>query len=206
MGDTAVASTEASYAEELVLAIGTGDEAKEGEFYERFYPTLLRYLSGQVSDVSRAEDFAHDTLIKVLIRLRERSLEQPAYLPRFVRQTARYSVLEWQRRKTNQFELRESLDETSSAELDNDSRLARSELHVEIRALINQLKMPRDREVLLRFYFYEQSKKVICEALELDAAHFDRVISRARRRLAAVIAEADGSVAEYKKLLMDQYS
>ena len=48
---------------------------------------------------------------------------------------------------------------------------------------IDGLNLERDRQILLRFYMQEQTKDEICDALLLDKDHFDRVISRARKRL-----------------------
>jgi RNA polymerase sigma-70 factor (ECF subfamily) len=48
---------------------------------------------------------------------------------------------------------------------------------------MEQLAQPRDREILHRFYLLEEDKSVICSALDLSAAHFDRVLYRAKQRM-----------------------
>jgi len=55
--------------------------------------------------------------------------------------------------------------------------------------LIEQMKVPRDREILYRFYVRDQGKPLICDALDLSNAHFDRVINRARNRFRALVEQ-----------------
>jgi RNA polymerase sigma-70 factor (ECF subfamily) len=53
------------------------------------------------------------------------------------------------------------------------------------------LPVPRDREVIKRFYLDEETKDAICQSLGLSPIHFDRVIFRARQRMRALM-EAKG--------------
>ncbi len=50
---------------------------------------------------------------------------------------------------------------------------------------IGRLSRPRDRALLTRLALCEQDKASICDALELSARHYDRVLSRALERLTA---------------------
>lgn len=169
--------------EQLAHAIGQGDKKMEGEFYRRYYPSTLRLLSGFTTDKARAEDITHDALIKVLLRLRNNTLDQPKYLTRFVHQTAKYSMLDWVRCRRNQVELHESVDDLEPGGTDSLQQITNDEELARVRKLVEGLRVERDRDILLRFYFYDEPKPVICEALDLSAGHFDRVISRARSRL-----------------------
>jgi len=45
------------------------------------------------------------------------------------------------------------------------------------------MKTERDRDILQRHYLGDEDKGLICEALELTSAHFDRVLCRARQCL-----------------------
>ena len=51
-----------------------------------------------------------------------------------------------------------------------------------VRGLLDEMRTPRDREILLRFYVWEQDKLIVCQAMELSGDQFDRVVSRARQR------------------------
>jgi RNA polymerase sigma-70 factor (ECF subfamily) len=48
--------------------------------------------------------------------------------------------------------------------------------------LLAELNVPRDRDVLLRYYIAEEGSAEICDDLGIDGDHFYRVLSRARQR------------------------
>ena len=50
------------------------------------------------------------------------------------------------------------------------------------RQILAELTVPRDREVLVRYYLAEEDSTRICEDLELTPEHFHRVLHRARQR------------------------
>jgi DNA-directed RNA polymerase specialized sigma24 family protein len=41
----------------------------------------------------------------------------------------------------------------------------------------------RDRDVVMRFYLYDEDKELICRDFGLSSASFNKIISRARQRL-----------------------
>lgn len=58
---------------------------------------------------------------------------------------------------------------------------------LQVRRILQELRTPRDREILTRFYLQDQDKDAICRDLSLDADQFDRVLHRARGRLKELI-------------------
>ena len=98
--------------------------------------------------------------------------------------------MEWRRLKANQEELKPSFDDAHSVTVEHDRRLARDEQLGRVKKYIKRLPVTRDREVLLRTYYYDECKTSICEALDLDAKHFDRILSRAKKRLGASLIES----------------
>ena len=172
---------------DLVLRIREGDTAAESILYKRYRSGLVLMLNQRTRDFQRAEDLVQDTLLTVITRLRERGIDNPAGLAGFIQQTAKYTFIGWLRRAGNQVELRDSFeDQTTEAEsaVDNISLDRRRSA---VRSLIDKMKVPRDREILHRYYVREQSKPVICEALNLSMPHFDRVINRARNRFKQLV-------------------
>jgi RNA polymerase sigma-70 factor (ECF subfamily) len=57
-----------------------------------------------------------------------------------------------------------------------------------VRESILSLKNSRDKEILYRYYINEHDKDEICQHLDIDFRHFDKVISRARSRLREAIS------------------
>jgi RNA polymerase sigma-70 factor (ECF subfamily) len=60
---------------------------------------------------------------------------------------------------------------------------------LQVRRILQELRTPRDREILTRFYLQDQDKDVICRDLSLDTDQFDRVLHRARGRLKELIEQ-----------------
>lgn len=174
---------------ELVAGIQAGDSACEDELYKRFKPGLSVMLDQRSGDASRAEDLAHDTLLTVLLRLRTKGIEQPDKLTSFVYQTAKFVFLSWHRKsatKTERYSI--DIDEVGDGNNPESIRIRAQQIEA-TRMLISELRMDRDKEVLTRFYIKDQPKQEICDALELEFAHFDRIIHRARNRFKTLMEE-----------------
>lgn len=71
-----------------------------------------------------------------------------------------------------------------------------------VRALLEQLSSPRDRQVLVRHYLDERDRDEICLELNLTAAQFARVVHRARLRLRQVAEQAGYRSADLLTILM----
>lgn len=171
----------------LVEGIRRGDLASESTFVKKYRQGLVVMLEQRTGDRARAEDLAHDTLMTVLSKLRESEVDDPDLLTRYVYQTAKYIHIGWQRKKTNQVELKESLDNEMARQSSQETRLLRQQQLESAKRLINEMPVERDRQILLRFYVHEQPKPLVCEALDLSSQHFDRVLNRARKRFKALV-------------------
>jgi RNA polymerase sigma-70 factor (ECF subfamily) len=167
---------------ELVKLVAAGSQKAEAMLYSRFQKSLLIMLEQRTKDVARAEDLTQDTLLTVIRRLKEGGIDYPERLTSFVHQTAKYTFIGWVRKLSNQTELRESVDDVSEDRPTIDESLVVEQRRACVRKIIAEMKVPRDREILYRVYVWEQSKPLVCEALELSPQHYDRVVSRARNR------------------------
>ena len=56
-------------------------------------------------------------------------------------------------------------------------------IRVMLEGALDDLAVPRDRDILRQFFLEEHSKDEICARMDLSAAHFDRVIFRAKQRM-----------------------
>ncbi len=166
----------------IVAKIRRGDRPMEAVFFQRYYAGVKRHLARYIHNTSHAEDIAHDALLTVLLRLRNKSIEQPQFLDRFVYQTAKFSYYSWLRRPANQPGLFEPLAEHQDP-MDTEQQSLRAEQRRLLLVLIGTLRVERDREILRRAYIHDETKLATCEALALTTSHFDRIIFRARERL-----------------------
>lgn len=178
--------------EELVRKIREGDPISEELLYKKFFSGLVLMLERRTGDRARAEDLAQDTMVTVLHKLRSEGINHPERLSSYIHQTGKYQFIGWLRKAANKTELipdyEDRTDDADTVEQGLDKERAREQ----VRKIISQMKVARDRELLYRFYVRDQSKPVICEALDLTPTHFDRVINRARNRFRdAFLKEAE---------------
>ncbi|MFT4713507.1 MAG: RNA polymerase sigma-70 factor (ECF subfamily) [Candidatus Azotimanducaceae bacterium] len=179
--------------EELVRRVRAGDKSAETAIYNQYRAGLLIMLEQRTRDRARAEDLVHDTMIIVINRLRTDGIEQPELLKRFVQQTAKFTFIGWVRKAVNQTELRESVDDVPEEDLPEQlDHIEQERTREAVRLMIAQMKVPRDREILYRYYVRDQGKPLVCDALDLSSAHFDRVINRARNRFRKLIGQEFG--------------
>ncbi len=56
-----------------------------------------------------------------------------------------------------------------------------------VRQLLQEMRLPRDREILVRVYLYDQDKETVCRELGIGEEHYKRVLHRARGRFADLL-------------------
>ena len=185
------ASLDAAAAVELVRRIENGEESAETELVERSSRTL-RFLARRFArDEADAEDLYQETLMLALEKIRHREIREPERLAGFLRALAKNLATQKYRRHSytaekSAAELPEAPDERLPDPLGD--LMARERSRV-TRLLLDEMTVPRDRDVLLRYYLAEEKSSRICEDLGIDADHFYRVLSRARQRYRQIFEE-----------------
>lgn len=175
---------------ELAMAIAGGCPAAETELVRRYRQQLIGRLMPETKDRARAEDLAHEALLIVLMKLRGEGIREPARLSGYVHRTGYLVFLSWLRKKSNQFEFRESFDDQVGDSPALEDALEAEQDGKRLRAVIASLPVERDRDILT-WFLADHPKDIACEAFGLSSAHYDRVISRARSRVVATgFAEA----------------
>ncbi len=172
----------------LVSRIETGDGIAETELVEQFGPTIRPILIKRTGNVQLANDLCQDTFIVTLRKLRAGELRKPQCLSAFIRQTAVNICTDHYRKERRYIHQDDRAISRHHSHRDNkakgiDSKTTRAVLET----TLDQLTMSRDRKILRRFYLADQDKARICGDLGLSAAHFDRVLYRARQRLRVLI-------------------
>jgi RNA polymerase sigma-70 factor (ECF subfamily) len=173
----------------IVERIAAGDAHAEAELVRRYSRAMMTMLEHRTGDVQRAEDVHQDTFCIVLERLRSTGIDEPARIAAFIHRTALNVLIgdyrkESRRRTSADTELvQRQLDESS----DQLGELIKRESSHAIRETLLELNNERDKELLYRFYILQEEKLTICKILALSAEHFDRVISRARKRFRQLV-------------------
>ena len=193
MNETDHIAQEREAAISLARRVLDGDVSAEGEMIERYSRGLRFMLRRRTRDPDHAEDLLQETWLVALNKIRTKGLEDPArlagYLAGIARNLAIGEVRKAARQKTSaNSELVERIPDDS----DNPYRkVSRAEICNHVRDLINGLSTERDREILNRYYVFEEDKPKICEQLGVDSTHFNRVLFRARQRLKSAIEASD---------------
>jgi len=193
MGENKVPS-EASVSESLVERILSGDTNAEEEMVKRYQKGLGVMLFNRSSDRSLAEDIAQETWVLVLNKLRGNELRDRRRLAAFIIQIAKNQLIMRQRSSKNH----ESVNEEEGSYLSDpkpspEQALGRAQLGQSVSAMLDELKVDRDREILRRFYLVGDEKDQLCEEFDLTPAHFDRVLYRARERFKSLWEESIGN-------------
>ena len=172
---------------ELVESIRAGDQDAMSRLYSTFGRGVRYYLSRQLG-AQEIEDKVHDTFLVVLGAIQRGELREPERLMGFVRTVVRRLVathidrlVEERRERTDLEDGYAMADERSDPEKDAEQRQ-----RVEIMEQVLHTISRRDREILTRFYLYEQSQEQICREMGLNDTQFRLLKSRAKQRFAEI--------------------
>jgi RNA polymerase sigma-70 factor (ECF subfamily) len=174
---------------DLVARIAAGDRDAELEFVRRFEAgvrVLMRRHCRPADPI--VDDLVQEVLAGVIERLRAGAVHDAGTLPAYLQATIVYTAsAEYRRRHP-------TLPVETIADLpDSDSPVAHADaaqLAALLRAVLAELPVARDREILTRFYLNQDDKDVVCRDLCIDPSHFHRVVFRARERFRTLLEHA----------------
>ena len=175
--------------EELVAKIRSSNIEAETELVDRFSRGLMILLARIAP--RNAEDLHQETFQVTLERLRQRGIDEPSKIDRFIlgvaRKLAASSRRNALRAKTiDNPELVQAIKDEGPGPLQRITAARNTQC---IRQLLSEMKTERDREILYRFYVKGNSKAQICAQLNLDPIQFNRVLHRARTRFKALVLD-----------------
>lgn len=170
---------------ELVESIRAGDQDAMSRLYATFGRGVRFYLSRQLG-AQEIEDKVHDTFLVVLGAIQRGELREPERLMGFVRTVVRRLVathidrmVEERRERMDLEDGYATADDRADPEKDAERRQK-----VEIMEQVLHAISRRDREILTRFYLFEQSQEQICREMGLNDTQFRLLKSRAKQRFA----------------------
>lgn len=174
---------------ELVIRIGVGDTSAETELVNKYWKSLYFILNRRCSDPQLASDIAQDAFIVVITKARNGEINTPDAIAGFIRQTGVNLLIAHFRKETRR--ATEAHGEVSFEIPDDKTNVeraveSRDSLNL-VQQMIGEMRVERDKDLLLSYYANEEEKVSICKRLDLTSAHFDRVLFRARSRLKQLI-------------------
>lgn len=168
---------------ELVSRIQAGDEEAMTELYRLFSRGIRFYLYRQLGP-QELDDRVHDAFLIVVQAIQHGDLRDPERLMGFVRTVVRRQVAAHIEKAVHT--RKEQVDLEGGVRLvDRSATPEEGVMHRQKAEIVRQVLeglSERDREILTRFYLYEQSQEQICEQMHLSETQFRLLKYRAKAR------------------------
>ena len=176
----------------IVRGIRDNEESAAEELVTRYSRGLRYLLTRKSGDEERARDLLQDTFLIAIEKIRQGKVDNPERLAGYLRGIAEKVALGAGRKKNREPFL---IDSDAVAAIPADDvrpfqSISSEQTQAAVRTLLDEMVVPRDRELLTRYYLYDQDKPEICRALGLDSLHFNRVLHRAKGRFRKIIEES----------------
>ena len=167
----------------LVARIRNGDPDAMDELYQVFGRGVRLYLCRQLG-FQEVDDKVHDTFLIVVQAIQNGDLREPGRLMGFVRTVARRLVAghidQMVHKRREDVAVESGIILSDQGITPEQTAIEREKVDVMLQVLRDM--SPRDRDVLTRFYLYENSQEQICREMKLTATQFRLLKSRAKAR------------------------
>jgi RNA polymerase sigma-70 factor (ECF subfamily) len=183
---------EAQISADLVRRIGQGDRRAEEELVRRYQRGLIYLLKRRTRDPQLALDLTQETFRISIEKLRKSPIEQVERVGAFLRGTALNLVIADVRKHSRRATTADSdaVDAAADDVAGPFDQVSAEQVQRLVRKLLDELPVPRDREILVKTYLQDEDKSAICEALGVDSAHYNRVLFRAKERFRELLTTA----------------
>lgn len=173
--------------EMLVRAVLAGQNAAYGKLYDRYAPLVRAICYDGAQNLADAQDLAQDVFLRAYDRLGQ--LREPALFGRWVVAIARFRCKEWKRTELRRQRKHSELNDAKSPVVchSNDGQI--DSLQEKIAELPE-----KERLVLHTFYLQGSSADNSSKILGLSRSGFYRVLERARKQLALLLAQEQQDV------------
>ncbi len=167
---------------DIVERIRSGDQSGVKELYDVFSRGIRYHLRRHLGSHD-LDDHVHDCFLVVIQAINKGDLHEPKHLMGFVRTIVSRKLAGF---IGHRMESRKQI-EADSSKFIPDGRLdpeltAISKQNKEMIAKLLRAIPPRDKDILTRFYLYEESPEQICREMKLTATQFRLMKSRARAK------------------------
>jgi RNA polymerase sigma-70 factor (ECF subfamily) len=168
---------------DLVRRIQQGDDSGMEDLYGVFARGVRFYLCRQLGP-QELDDKIHDTFLIVVQAIRRGDLREPERLMGFVRTVVRRQVAAHidQVVHSRREELHLDVGVRVADRRNNPEQSAAFRQKIDFMRSVLQKLSERDRDVLTRFYLYEETQEQICQEMQLTETQFRLLKSRAKAR------------------------
>lgn len=167
----------------LVDHVRAGDPDGLDQLYRLFARGIRFHLCRQLGALE-LDDRVHDTFLVIVEAIQTGDLREPERLTGFVRTIVRRQIAAYIASNVNR--RKEEIDIDHGVRLSdirsNPEESVMSDESVELVRIVLDRMNDRDREILTRFYLFEQSMEQICDDMGLSETQFRLLKSRAKAR------------------------
>ena len=181
----------------LCEGVRQGRSSAEHLFYQSFKEIAQREAFRLLRHREDSEDVAHDSLLRVLCRLRDQGIDVPEKLDGFVSRTAKYmAIAHLRRHSVSKTRNLGNAEDVLTEGADGYAHRYSAEVDMRLNGLVERLGRERDRQVLQGLYLRELPKDGLCHQFGLRPDQLNRVAHRARQRLRQLVEQCVPELAE----------
>ena len=194
------ADPEPQISTDLVERLARGDRAAIEDMDRRYRRGLVFLIVRRTGDMALAEDICQDTLITAIEKLCPvnghvpSGIDKAESLGAFLRGIALNKLTGVWRKETRRATTADT--DTVAVAVDENpgpiEAIEADETRAAVKAILDEMPVPRDRDILISVYLRDEDRDSICQRLGIDAAHLNRVLSRAKKRFREAVERADG--------------
>lgn len=172
-----------SFDREYVQRLEQRDTVTEAHFCKYFGDLVLMKARARLaSGKETAEDIRQETLLRVLLAVRQGKVEHPERIGAFVNTVCNNVILEILRRGQRVSQLPETTTDVASGEASAEHRLLDVERRLMVRRALEELD-PKDQELLRRVVLEEHDKDMVCKEFQVSREYLRVLLHRATQRL-----------------------
>lgn len=161
-----------------------GDRHSERQLCQFLLERYKNYFIQQGYSVFAIEDATQEALISLIKSLRKKTIKDHGSINSYFHTAIKYQLWSY-RRGRRLVNIDELPDESTSP--DCFEQISNQEKLEHVAKSLPLLRKKRDRELITRHFFEEESIDSICGDFEMPKKHFYRVLYRARNRLSALM-------------------
>lgn len=176
-----------SFDKEYVQRLEQGDAAAEAHFYKYFGDLVLLKARTRLSSAKEtSEDVRQETLLRVLVAVRQGRVEHPERIGAFVNTVCNNVILEILRRRQRLSQFPDTATDVASGEASVERELMDVERRLMVRRALEELD-PKDQELLRRVVLEEDDKEKVCNEFQVSREYLRVLLHRATGRLRAAL-------------------
>lgn len=181
---------------DYVARLSSGDPIVQRHFVSYFNELLGIKLRSRLRSPQLIEDARQETLLRVLVALRNKGIEHPERLGAFVNAVCNNVLFEFFRTEGRVSPMPDDGPEPADESDDPERLMVTKQRKKEVKRVLDELP-PKDRELLKRVFLEERDKDSVCRDFDVDREYLRVLLHRAKSRFRTVFEAREGAAAKH---------